>query len=252
MNTQEVLQSVLPYLPPGWNVAASPVVKHLYSVMSGEDSEGSRVRRFHLLYEDHQRLVRSMDFPDLLNALEASLSQYVAEFAKRRVFIHAGAVGWKGRGILIPGRSLSGKSTLVKELVRAGATYYSDEYAVIDSVGRLHSYPRPLGIREQSGRQRRCTVEELGGVAGTEPLPVGLVVVSHYKREAHWRPRRLTQGQGALALLAHTVSARRQPVRALATLQRIVSCAPVLKGARGEAGEVCNSILENFDRFTVN
>ena len=42
-------------------------------------------------------------------------------------------VTWgRGRAIVIPGRTFSGKSTLVAELVRAGATYYSDEYAVED------------------------------------------------------------------------------------------------------------------------
>jgi hypothetical protein len=31
----------------------------------------------------------------------------------------------------------------VAELVRAGATYYSDEFAVLDSRGRVHPFPRP-------------------------------------------------------------------------------------------------------------
>jgi uridine kinase len=38
-------------------------------------------------------------------------------------------------GIAIPGRSFSGKTSLVTALVRAGAVYYSDEFAVIDRDG---------------------------------------------------------------------------------------------------------------------
>jgi hypothetical protein len=34
----------------------------------------------------------------------------------------------------------SGKTTLVKELVKAGATYYSDEYAVLGGDGRVSAF----------------------------------------------------------------------------------------------------------------
>jgi hypothetical protein len=68
-------------------------------------------------------------------------------------------------------------------------------------------------------------------------------VVSEYRPGARWRPRRLSAGQGALALLAHTVSARRRPERALAALRQVVAVAPVLKGVRGEAKEVAGVIL---------
>jgi hypothetical protein len=50
-------------------------------------------------------------------------------------------------------------------------------------------------------------------------------------------------GTRGLALLAHVVAARQQPKAALALLRRVVS-APVLKGVRGEAGEVVSSLIE--------
>ena len=64
------------------------------------------------------------------------------------------------------------------------------------------------------------------------------MAVSAYRDGARWRPRRLTPGQGVLALLANTVPARDRPAEALAALQRVVSTAPVLKGSRGEAADV--------------
>ncbi|WP_157871812.1 hypothetical protein [Gloeothece verrucosa] len=104
-----------------------------------------------------------------------------------KLFVHAGVVGWRGRAIVIPGRSFSGKTTLAAALVKAGAIYYSDEYAVIDRDGLVHPYPRPLCIREGVGEQikrRKCSVEELGGQAGTDPIPVGLVVHTKYQLNA--------------------------------------------------------------------
>ena len=119
-------------------------------------------------------------------------------------------VGWKGKAIVIPGRSYSGKSTLVAALVRAGATYYSDEYAVFDRKGLVHPFAKPLEIRaEGEFKQSRVPVGELGGKSGTRPLPVGLVLMTGYKQGAKWRPRKLSPGKGVLEMLFNTVSARK-------------------------------------------
>src|SRR6185503_15266327 len=114
------------------------------------------------------RVARSRSFEDVLNALESHVQLTVAEFAPRRIFVHAGVVGWKDRAILIPGVSHSGKTTLVDLLIRAGATYYSDEYAVLDARGRVHPFPRALGIRfPNSGESRKVRAEEIGAEVGS-------------------------------------------------------------------------------------
>src|SRR5205085_12389371 len=115
--------------------------------------------------------------------------------ARRRPFVHAGVVGWNGRAIILPGKSMSGKSTLVAALVRAGATYYSDEYAVFDAQGRIHPYARPLSLRGEEGAPaKRCPAQELGGTPGNGPLRVGLVAAADYRPGASWRPRPLPAG----------------------------------------------------------
>jgi hypothetical protein len=183
----------------------------------------------------------------LFDPLESDLQMFVAEWARRRIFVHAGVVGWRGQAIVIPGHSLSGKSTLVAALVRAGATYYSDEYAVFDAQGCVHPYARRLSLRtENFGRPVRCDPETLGGRRGAKPLPVGLIAVSQYQSGASWRPRQLSPGQAALALLANTVPARRRPEAALAALQPVVSCAAALKGRRGEADETAAVLLRTL------
>src|SRR5262249_9794104 len=139
--------------------------------------------------------------------------------------------GWRGGAIVIPGRSFTGKTTLVAALVRAGAAYYSDEYAVLDAQGRVYPYPRRLSIREDGHpRPRRCTAEALGGRVGSRPLPVRLVAVTGYRPGARWRPRVLPPGHAALALLYNTVPAQRKPAAVLDALQQVVSHALTLKG----------------------
>lgn len=247
-NEPEALPSLLDRLPPGWQPATSPVVERLYSLVVGGPGSRPNIRRFNLLYADHLRLARAAELDPLLDTFESDVQLSVAEVAPDRLFVHAGVVGWQGRAILIPGRSFSGKTTLVAELVRAGATYYSDEYAVLDRRGWVHPYPRPLTIREPgTPKPAKWPVEALGGTVGEAPLPVGLVAVSTYRAGARWRPRRLSPGQGALALLANTVSARRQPAVMLAMLQRVMAQALALKSQRGEAQEVVSSLFRALD-----
>ena len=189
-----------------------------------------------------------MDLDKTLEALESELRLNVAAAARRRVFVHAGVVAWRGRAIVLPGRSFSGKTTLVAELLRARAVYYSDEFAVLDERGRVHPFPKPLSIREEGGGTvRNCPAEALGSRQGVKPLPIGLVALSEFRPGMRWRPARLTPGQGLLALLAHTVPVRRRPKASLETLERTVSQALVLKGVRGEAQEMVHSMLDRLD-----
>ena len=146
----------------------------------------------------------------------------------------------------MPGPTLSGKTHLVRELVKAGATYYSDEYAVLDARSRLHPYAQPLAVREH-GRNEAQTpraVEEFGGVAGRECVPVALVVATVYREGTKWQPRRLSQSEGLFALLANTISARRHPRKVMETLREVTLRARSFKGPRGEAGATADSILE--------
>jgi hypothetical protein len=248
VNDPAIMERIRTILPPGWKAARSPIVDWMYSLRVAGVSSASNVRRFHLLYENAGRLGRTMDLEDLLERLESSIQMYVAEAAQRRVFVHAGVVSWRGRAIVLPGPSHAGKTSLVAALVRAGATYYSDEYAVFDSSGRVHPYPRLMSIRGQEGeRPRRCPPEALGGRAGVMPLPVGLVIITSYQPGARWRPEPLSPGRAALALLSNTVPARARPAAALATLQQVVARSAAQKGRRGEAEQTATAILAQLE-----
>jgi hypothetical protein len=243
-NDPAVLDRVTDLLPPGSEPCYSPLVDHLFSLRIGPQQPGSRRKNFHLLYGGFTLLARSLDLDEVLRVLESRMHLYLGEFASNRVFVHAGVVGWQGRAILLPGPSGSGKSTLVAELLRAGASYYSDEYAVLDLRGLVHPFPRKLTLRcANRGRSRRCTPEDFGSRAGEEPLPVGLVAFTNYRAGSCWRPKTLTPGQSILALLEHTLSARIDHEGALRVLQQAVAQALLLKGARGEGDDTAAGLL---------
>jgi hypothetical protein len=202
------------------------------------------MRHFHQLYAGTTRVIRTTNLDDVIHALESHLDLLIATKTRQRLFVHAGVVGWDGQAILLPGRSCSGKTTLVAALLRAGATYYSDDYAVLDASGHAQPFPRPLSIREDPrASPRRVPAGELAAGTGAGPVPVGLIVVTDYKPGARWRPRQLSPGQILLALLANTVPVPTRPEMTLSVLRQVVVQAPALKGRRGEAATVADRLL---------
>ena len=246
-NNAGVLEQVEGRLPFGWKPAKSPIVDNLYSIVGPRTASKPNVKRFNLLYKGAVRLARTMDLDEALSELEIDIHSYIATATRQRMFLHAGVVGWGGQAVVIPGKNFSGKTSLVTAFLRAGATYYSDEFAVLDSRGRVHPYPWALHIREEGLAQpRRTPVEMLGGQAGTRPLPIGMVVLSEYRQGAKWRPRPLTRGQAALAILGSVISTSHRPEEMLPMLSHMVAEATVLKGERGEADEVVHSVLNGI------
>ncbi len=248
VNEPAVLPELTAYLPPGSKLSPSPIVDDLYSLIHGGNGQVASVRRYNLLYAGSQRLARTIDSKEVLERLESEMHFNVAVRARRKLFIHAGVVGWHGRAIVIPGRSMSGKTSLTAALVRAGAVYYSDEYAVLDAQGRVHPYPKMLSLRhENDERREKCSAESLGGRVGKRPLNVGLIVVTKYRQGARWRPRLLSPGEAVLALLDNTVLARYRSKMALDTLQSAMTVAPTLKSSRGEAEEMVEPLLSYLE-----
>jgi hypothetical protein len=234
-NSAEALSRILESLPPGLQRSDRPEVDLLYSVVKGEVEPASGSRGYSFVYANDTLLGQGTEFEDIPIAIEAHLSLYLAEFAPSLVFIHAGVVGWNGKAVILPGRSGVGKSSLVAALLRAGARYYSDEFAVVDRLGRVHPYPRPLHLRNDGTTTDSPQQAIPPNRVGKMPLRVGLVLITQHQKGAAWRARPISRGEGLLALLANTVSAQRDPQRALRTLRTIVSGARILKGLRGEA-----------------
>ena len=246
-NQPEFLTRIRERLPHGAKDASPKYVDLLYSFRIADPPKRKGTRNYHLLYQEFIQVARTTDVDELLESFHKDVEYLVPQVAPRLLFVHAGVVGWKDRAILVPGRSFSGKSTLVAAMVRAGATYYSDEYAVIDHRGMVHPYARPLSLRRESEIVGTPTsIEALGGKAGKQPLPVGAVLALKYKEGARWQPRALPPGKGILELLSNTVPARRRPGDALAILKTAAAGARFLKGTRDEADEIAGKILQQM------
>lgn len=179
-----------------------------------------------------------------LEQMGRHLMVHVADAAPDYVFVHAGVVAWKGRALVLPGRSLAGKTTLVSELLRAGATYYSDEYAVVDAEGRVHPYARDLRMRRPgSEEQSNLPVAALNAKTGVGALAVRCVAFTEYEAGSSWRPEPVSAGMAALEMMRHAVPVQRAPARVMATLTTMMAAARAWRSPRGEADETARALL---------
>ncbi len=179
----------------------------------------------------------------LVDTLERRLQLYLGNTTRQAVFVHAGVVGWKGGALVLPGQSFAGKSTLTLALVEAGATYYSDEYAIIDAQGAIHPFPRRLALRRPEQGTERIDLADRGWPVGREPLPLRAVLCGRYQADCTWKPLPISRGTGLLRLMSNTVSARAVPEFALKCLSRALEPATCYESHRGEARETATLML---------
>jgi hypothetical protein len=237
---QQAISFVLPYQ--SMPLARPDDAAEVFSLLPHADGHSFRCLR------GAELIAEASDLEGALEQLQTELMVHVANFAPDRVFVHAGVVAWRGRALVLPGTSFAGKTTLTAALVRAGATYYSDEYAVIDDHGHVHPYARPLQVRKPGESiQRPMAVEALAGIAGTEPLPAALVVFAQFRPGAHWEPTPLSAGLAVLEMLRHAIPVQRTPARVMATLAAMMANASASSGERGEADITAAALLAALD-----
>lgn len=180
--------------------------------------------------------------------LNSIIRIHVAEKANPWVFVHAGVVGWRGRAVVIPGQSYHGKSTLVSELIKLGAEYYSDEYAVFDEKGLIHPFERDLSIRkDRSSVPTEIHPDEFDAITGYKPLPVGLVFLTRFESGALWEPEHLSIGKCIVEMVPQVIPIKFSTKFSLKVLNTAFRHAIILRTLRGEARDAAKLILSLFD-----
>jgi hypothetical protein len=191
---------------------------------------------------------KQFDVSDFSRTLNSMIRIHVAEKAKGWVFIHAGVVSWRGRAIVLPGQSRQGKTTLVAELIKCGAEYFSDEYAVIDENGFVHPFERALSMRrEGSITPVDVPADEFGARSGKELIPIGLVIITSFEPDAVWDPKIISVGQGILEIVPQVIPIKFSTEFSLKVLNTAFSRAIIIKTLRGEAPDAAKLILSFFD-----
>jgi HprK-related kinase A len=88
---------------------------------------------------------------EVLPYVEWAVNWQVPHVLPEYLQLHASSVQYRGEGVIFPGGSGFGKSTLTMGLLARGWRYFSDEFALIHAESRdLHPFPRALCLKKPS------------------------------------------------------------------------------------------------------
>jgi hypothetical protein len=202
-------------------LAGSDSEPHLdYTILRREHSAG-----FDLLL-DGQPAETAEDEYELLYFFEKNMTMEVQKRRQDLLFMHAAAVEYGGRVLMLVAPSGSGKSTTTWALINNGFHYLSDELAPIDpETLRVNLYPHalclkavppePFGLPEEAlhtAHTIHVPVESFPGELCKAPAPLAAIVFLRYDPQAKDPSlRKISKGEAgariysnALNLLAHS------------------------------------------------
>jgi hypothetical protein len=208
-------------------------------------------RNYYKVFVNEERIASGPSRWKFLNFFDGLFRVTVGEHAPELVFIHAGVVSWKGRVILLPGHSFSGKSTLVTELVKIGAEYYSDEFALADKNGLIHPFPRHINRRADDGKNTPYEIDprDIEAKIGTSPKPCGLVLFTKFRKGSRFSPMSVSKGDCVLNLINFALPIRVNPEFTLRVLNKMVNNAILLESHRPSAEKTAKKILQIVDNL---
>lgn len=224
---RECLRELIPLLPPGWR----PI--------SVEHAIGEPVRW-------QSPMTAETTNENIAVYLAGQLEYAIAERSETYIFLHAGVVVVGDQAIILPGESHAGKSTLVAALVKQGAAYFSDEYAVISSSGAVLPFPRKIALRNDLyypiGRTDLShAVPEPDTV--TSGCRAALIVFAKYAPDGICQFELLDRTSALIELCQNTVGFRIRPDMSFAYLDRLLDLPRTYKGQRGDADSAARYIL---------
>ena len=234
----EIYETVERYVfPPLSRVTFAPDSAHIH-LQVDRDTTGFSVLLGHTLVASASLL------HDAALAAVKALDEAVVHRMKTLRAIHAGAVLIKEKALLLPGLTHAGKSSLVAELLSRGASCFSDEYALIDAEGCIHSYPRPLLLRNGGPSQSLVLPRELNAGYALRTAPVGWIMALDYGVGEAWNVHRMSQGEATMLLLRNTPHEMAQSPEMIEFFLRATSNAVCYEGKRCDVAEAATHILD--------
>ena len=198
-------------------------------------------------------------------SLGRGLVQWAVDSTRNYYVLHAGAVAREGRGILLPGPSHSGKSTLTVALAQRGFGILSDEVGAISvNDGTQTAFGRAFSIRTAvvadlgidreprfkilDGDAQIFLAETLGLSRASTARPA-LVVLPTYREDGPTRLHRLRPAAAVVALFEASCSQRRWKVAGLDLLIELATSVPCFELRYSDMHDAAAAIEKTFTEF---
>ncbi|MCC6209184.1 MAG: hypothetical protein IT488_13690 [Gammaproteobacteria bacterium] len=179
---------------------------------------------FELLFNNELAQTAEDEY-DLIYYFEKHMTMEVQKLRQDLLFMHAAALEYNGRALLLVAPSGSGKSTTTWALINSGFRYLSDELAPIHTgTLQVHPYPHALCLKAEPPKPfslpdetlhtsytLHVPVEGFPGDWGREPAPLAAIFFLRYDPESgEPQVKPISKGEAgariysnALNLLAH-------------------------------------------------
>lgn len=229
---------IFPSLPRSQSFAASPDI----SVWVQKSHDEFRV------LVNHEFVGSTLTLNGAALAAVKALDDAVVHRLNTLRAVHAGAVLIDGGALILPGATHAGKSSLVAELLRRGASHLSDEYALIDKKGYVHAYPRPLLLRDGAPPQSLTLPADLNASFAAGPAPVRWIFSAGYVPGSTWDIREMSQGEAVMLLLRNTPHEMTQTPEIVDQFLRVAATSACYQGTRGDAVAAADHILNLIRR----
>jgi hypothetical protein len=139
------------------DAAASAVLRANFGAMIAASGPGGHDFRYRIergpqssftLARDAAEPRACADLGDLAFALEKDLTIELQLRRRELFFLHAAALEWQGRAVLVAGASGNGKSTTAWALLHRGFRFLSDELAPLElDTMTVHAFPHALCLK---------------------------------------------------------------------------------------------------------
>ena len=192
-------------------------------------------------------LYRGSSDAECADILMGDSTRELADRSSGGLLFHAAGLAWHGRGLLLPGRIASGKTTLSAWLTTQGFDFLSDELIFVPTGSTtLHALTRPLNVKSLARSVLRPFFDfdhhaaQLLSTPRGDLIPIELlhpanqvstpdlaaIVLPQYAPVADFKLERLSPGQAAFALIDTLVNARNLPAHGLPDLARLARVVP--------------------------
>jgi hypothetical protein len=183
----------------------------------------------------------------LATALLGETAYQLVDDSREGLLFHAAALAWHGGGLLLPGQSGAGKTTLATWLTGEGFDYLTDELVfVAKGATSLHAFTRPLNLKREAlpflkdrwraDANAHPVIATPEGVLAsalhfnpmTSPTvpELHLIIFPRYQPHAPFFLRPLSKAERGMQLLACLVNARNLPEHGFAEVTRLARHVP--------------------------
>ena len=251
------------------NAAVGAYLEHILLGLrvDGSEQEERATVRIHIVrrrsegqelvssYFDGQPAARRSSPADSIEVTLQELNLLATTRTSGAVLLHAGAVEFDGRVVVVTGESGRGKSTLTAALVQAGGGYLTDELVIIDPEDlNVRPYPKPLdldpnslellGLPPDDGfvvAKRHVSPTELGAISLGGRLAGVLILGPDPTTIAEFDP-----AQGVTELLPNVFAATHDSPRSMEMLAKISTSVPIFALPRSTPGDFVGSVKEQL------